>query len=556
MGLTSALNTSLNGLALNEVVIDVLGNNVANAGTNGFKASSVRFETQLSRTYSLGSAPTEINGGTNPRQSGLGASVSAIARDFGQGSVTNSSSPSDLAIQGSGFFILDGSNGRTYTRNGNFTLNSASYLVNDQGQFVQGYTINQKTFELVDSQISKLQIPLGVLNIAKKTTEFSLSGSLLPTGPLSDKGSAINSDPIIVAGGTPATGTTLLSAAQNAGGTPLFAVGDTLAFTPQKGGRLLSNAGFTVTATSTVNNLLQYISDTIGIQNTGSPPATGVSIDVNGRIQVAGNGGEANDISISSGDLRRNGSSVPIQFTKTQDAVGGGVSTEFEVYDSLGQPLDLRVTTVLESRSAGATTYRYFVESNGDRRTGIGIGTGTITFDSQGVISGPSKAQISVESGNTAADSPVAITMDFSQISGIASAGAGSQLALSLQDGSRPGTLQSFTIDDTGNINGVFDNGLIRGLGKVLLARFSNEQGLTESGGTTFRQGINSGEPIPVAPGSQGLGTIRAGSIELSNTDIGKNLVDLITASTNYRGNTRVISAVQQLVNELLQLGR
>jgi flagellar hook protein FlgE len=58
------------------------------------------------------------------------------------------------------------------------------------------------------------------------------------------------------------------------------------------------------------------------------------------------------------------------------------------------------------------------------------------------------------------------------------------------------------------------------------------------------------------APGTLGAGTIRAGAIELSNTDIGKSLVDLIVASTNYRGNSRVIASVQQLVDELLTLGR
>src|SRR5690606_23688395 len=104
MGLTSALNTSLNGLSLNEISIDVLGNNIANAGTNGFKASQVLFTTQLARTLSVGSRPSANNGGTNPRQIGLGATNAAILKDFSQGGVTNSTSPSDLAIQGSGFF--------------------------------------------------------------------------------------------------------------------------------------------------------------------------------------------------------------------------------------------------------------------------------------------------------------------------------------------------------------------------------------------------------------------------------------------------------------------
>src|ERR1700733_14497245 len=116
MGLTSALNTSVNGLSLNETAIAVIGNNIANADTNGFKASDVLFTTQLSQTLSVGSGPTATNGGTNPQQIGLGASIASIATDFSQGSITNTSSPSDLAIQGQGFFVLNSPSGDVYTR--------------------------------------------------------------------------------------------------------------------------------------------------------------------------------------------------------------------------------------------------------------------------------------------------------------------------------------------------------------------------------------------------------------------------------------------------------
>jgi flagellar hook protein FlgE len=123
----------LNGLTLNETSIDVLGNNIANAGTNGFKGSNVLFTTQFSRTLGVGSRPTTTNGGTNPRQIGLGATSAAISKDFTQGSITNSTSPSDLAIQGDGFFVLAGAEGSVYSRNGNFSLNSTSLLTNAQG---------------------------------------------------------------------------------------------------------------------------------------------------------------------------------------------------------------------------------------------------------------------------------------------------------------------------------------------------------------------------------------------------------------------------------------
>src|SRR5580704_7542134 len=111
MGLTSALNTSLTGISLSSTDINVIGNNVANAGTTGFKQSDVAFATQLSRTMSLGSAPNSINAGTNPLQYGYGGVVATVTPDFTQGSIATGNSPSNLAIQGNGFFVIKDSFG-------------------------------------------------------------------------------------------------------------------------------------------------------------------------------------------------------------------------------------------------------------------------------------------------------------------------------------------------------------------------------------------------------------------------------------------------------------
>ena len=181
MGLTTALNTSLNGLALNETAIEVIGNNIANAGTNGFKSSNVQFTTQLARTLSVGSAPQGLNGGTNPRQIGLGATTAAIRRDNSQGAITTSTSPSDLAIEGAGFFILSGTQGQAYGRNGNFTLNNESKLVNAEGLRIQGFGIDE-AFNIVKTQLSDIDIPLSRLNVAQETTSLLMEGSLLTDG--------------------------------------------------------------------------------------------------------------------------------------------------------------------------------------------------------------------------------------------------------------------------------------------------------------------------------------------------------------------------------------
>ena len=119
-----------------------------------------------------------------------------------------------------------------------------------------------------------------------------------------------------------------------------------------------------------------------------------------------------------------------------------------------------------------------------------------------------------------------------------------------------PGKLSSFVIGEDGRVRGIFTNGQTRDLAQIQLALFANPAGLQQRGQNLYSGGVNSGLPIKANPGDQGTGSLIAGAVELSNTDIGQNLIDLILASTAYRGNTRVIDASQRLLDELLNLRR
>lgn len=565
MGLTSAFNISLNGLALNELAIDVLGNNIANASTTGYKASHVQFMTQLSRTLSAGSRATDTNGGTNPRQVGLGAFAAAIQKDFTQGSVTNSTSPSDFAIQGDGFFVLAGNEGNRFTRNGNFLLNTNNQLVNSQGLLVQGYGVDED-FNIVTTELTDLTIPIGTLNITEPTENVSFNGALNPNGEIGTQGAFLVSDALLdtTAGPGPATGASLLANVTDGMGTPLFAVGETITFDALKGERTQPANTLLVTAATTLNDLLVLMDETIGIHSGGTIPNDGVTggqpgiAIVGGQIQITGNRGTANDLNINLNNLliTNAGTNQPvgINFTKQQSAIGESGVTDFIVYDSLGQAVTVRLSTTLESITPNSTVFRYFLESQDDSDLDVVLGSGTLVYDGEGQLSSDPLQLFSIDRNNTAAISPLQIIADFSGISGISD--TQSRLTLASQDGSPPGTLVSFLTDENGIINGIFDSGITRPLGQLALARFVNNQGLLDSGDSTFMQGISSGTPLFTTPGEFGAGTIRGGAIELSNTDIGKSLVDLIIASTNYRGNARVISSVQTLVDELLLLGR
>jgi flagellar hook protein FlgE len=161
---------------------------------------------------------------------------------------------------------------------------------------------------------------------------------------------------------------------------------------------------------------------------------------------------------------------------------------------------------------------------------------------------------VTIDRANIASVKPLEIELDFSNVSALSV--ENSTLNASFRDGFAAGTLSSYIVGEDGVIRGVFTNGATRTLGQIRLARFSNPAGLEARGENTFALGVNSGLPIEGNPGEQGIGEIIAGATELSNTDIGKNLIDLILASTMYRGNTRVITTSQQLFDELLNLRR
>ncbi len=564
MGLTSALNTSVSGLSLNETEIAVIGNNVANAGATGFKESNVTFATQLAQTLSQGSAPSSTNAGSNPLQVGLGGEVAQIVPDLNQGSITLSNSPSDLAIQGDGFFILKdpGARGQAYSRDGSFHLDSAQNVTNNTGQQVLGFGVDNN-FNLVTTSLVPLQIPVGTLRVSQQTKNVQITGGLSPQGIVATQGTLQTSAPLTDrATASAATGSTLLSnlALSSAPANPLFAAGQTIDFTPVISGTVQAGKSLTVTAATTVSDLEAFIGNTLGLETGGAIPVdgdgvpVGISLNASGQLVVKGNRGTANDFDLPVGSMTVAGSSVPIPFVPGANRANGeSATTTFKIYDSLGTPLNVRMTSYMESQSPGKTTYRYTLQSVDQSGSLSDIGTGTIDFDSFGRISSAPTAQFAVNTSTPGAVNPMQFTLDVSQVSGIST---GSRLSLLSQDGAPPGTLTNFAIDDKGVIDGKFDNGIIRTLGQIALARFPNPQGLVQTGDNNFSQGIASGLPQIDTPGTGGTGTLRAGALESSNTDLGKNLVNMIVASTNFQGNAKAITSNSQIFDTLLSLRR
>ncbi len=811
MGLASALSTALTGLGASQSTIDVVGNNLANSSTIGFKASTAVFATQFSQTLSLGSGPQGNNGGTNPQQIGLGTSVAEITPNFSQGTIQVSSNPSDLAIQGDGFFIVQGNSGESlYTRDGQFKTNSQNELVNSTGDKLLGFGVDS-SFQVRSTTLTPLSIPLGTTTVAQATKNVFFQGTLPPSGNLantaeiiqsavlgdsqysapaagstagvavppvtssttatsggvgplpagssynyrvafvdangneSDSGAFTGSVPagggstginianlpvdasgkyvgrrvyrtqdLATAGANPTyhldqnlsadntttsfadttsdatlatqtvqdtstisgnysyyvtfikpgvpeshpspligpqnvtTDRTVVSnipvpSGQYAGGqariyrnlstnpSTFFRVADvnggtsfvdklsdasisnpatasykaldysgpkitpntalvgvqtfdgtnynspfqvgTLSFAGQKGGRNLPPKDLTIDSSTTVQNLIDFVSQATGIQpavaDSGHPVPGDISgqsqgglVLANGRLQVISNNGVDNavDIPLSAFSLTPAGggdkTTPNLGFLIKQAAKGQTAASDFVAYDSLGIPVNVRVTADLEAQNGTSTVYRWFADSS-DNQPASGastsVGTGLISFDGNGNVENVSNSTVSVSRTNTPSQT-LQFHLDFSQLSGLSTSKA--TLNTSRQDGSGAGTLSSFIINGDGTINGVFTNGVTRTLGQIQLARFTNPAGLVAQGANTFASGVNSGLPIQGSAGSQGIGSIVGGALEQSNTDVGTNLIDLILASTQYQGNTRVVSTVDQLYHDLLQLGR
>ena len=160
-----SFSAGLSGLNANAAYLGVIGNNLANVNTIGFKASAVTFSDLVSQSAAGTSK--------NPTQVGLGVTTRSIAPIFSQGSIESTQSPTNLAIQGNGFFVVNGTNGRGFTRAGDFSLDSTGKLVTPDGAFVQGYTtIDPLTGAVVTTgQPTDILIPPGTLHKPVATTQ-------------------------------------------------------------------------------------------------------------------------------------------------------------------------------------------------------------------------------------------------------------------------------------------------------------------------------------------------------------------------------------------------
>jgi len=287
----------------------------------------------------------------------------------------------------------------------------------------------------------------------------------------------------------------------------------------------------------------------------GVPGDPGVTVE-NGTLVVRSNAGEQNGIVITANDIATDNIGVPLpfQFTQAADANGSGIYTAFTAYDSLGTPVTVNLTFALESTPDTGPVWRFYVESPDSSGNARALGTGTVSFDTEGNFRSVTGDQFSVNRSGTGAATPLTITLDFSGIHGLST--QTSNVIMAAQDGFPPGTLSNFAVGADGTINGTFSNGMSRTLGQVALGLFPNPTGLLADTDNSFLIGPNSGNLTITAPGAFGAGRILGGALELSNVDLSAEFIGLITSSTGFQASSRVISVSSDLLDQLLLVVR
>lgn len=193
--------------------MNVIGDNVANINTVGYKTARSIFQEALVQTLRGAARPSAISGGTNPVQLGLGINVASIDNIFTQGGLEVTGNITDLAIQGNGFFILSDGTQKFYTRAGAFGFDANSYVVNpSNGLYVQGKMADANGSIPATATVGNIRLPFGQQDPANKTTRVEFGNNL--------NADATRSTATLTDGTTPTCGVNLVTgtARDGAGG--------------------------------------------------------------------------------------------------------------------------------------------------------------------------------------------------------------------------------------------------------------------------------------------------------------------------------------------------
>ncbi len=539
MAFLRALLSGVSGLQNNQLMMDVIGNNIANINTIGFKASQATFSEAFAQTLQNASAPNGNNGGSNAIQVGLGVGVNSVDSVFTQGTLESTGVSTDLAIQGNGFFAVNVNGTTQYTRVGTFQLDASGQLVDPgTGAVLQGTLASASGVVSPGTQLQNLKINMDQISPAKATTSVDLAGNLDATATVANADLSGNIDSGTAVGGTvnqQFTVTDDFGATHNVTMTLTKTAADTWSVaTADSAGTVTGGTG-TATFDPVTGALVSFTPANITLTPTNNSPAISVDITSTGLTQTAGASTFAADLS------------------KAADSTNASVT----VYDSLGNAHSLSVKFTKTS-TPNEWTWSAEVPKPA---TITGGQTGTIDFNADGTLK-----SFSYDDGSSALkfnpnDGASAMSVDLSAgtanaFGGITQTSGTSTISPQSQDGYASGTMNGITIDQGGNIQGTFSNGQTATLGQVDIATFNNPTGLTTTGGSLFSASANSGSATITPAGGASNSTIVSGSLEESNVDLAQEFTNMITAQRGFQASARVITVADQFLDEIVSLKR
>lgn len=466
-----SLYSGVSGLNNHQTRMDVVGNNISNVNTYGFKRGRATFEDLLSQTLSGAAKPTVEKGGVNPKQVGLGMMIASIDTIHTQGALQTTGVNTDLAVMGEGFFVEKMGEKILYSRNGAFGLDRDGMLVNPANGFrVQGFRALQNpdgsTTIDTQSEVRDIVIPVGSKDPAQRTHTVKFKSNLNSlTPPLRENATEAEK--------VEGTWKTSINVVDSRGGLQELQL--TFRKFTDENGQAVPNRW-----RATVNVIDQEGRAVTNVQ---------------GRIQQ-GNDAATNEFIVNFN-------------------TAGSVTSLVDGTVAAGT-----VATPLEGQRAKmAVQLSYGVVGSENQNITLDLGTSGL-YD-----------------GITQFSSPSSTKAYF-------------------QDGIKMGYLEGFQVDDSGVITGNYTNGTARPLGRVALATFTNPGGLTKTGESYFSESNNSGKAMITPPNEQTAGSVRAGTLEMSNVDLGNEFVDMIVTQRGFQANSRTITTADTLLEELLRLKR
>lgn len=539
MSLIKSLNSGVSGLKGFQTKMDTIGNNIANVDTTGFKSSRVTFSELMNENIGGNgggeSAPSLSN------QVGLGVRVSSVDRDFSQGTIENTGKATDLAIQGDGYFVVNDGTQDLMTRAGNFVFNKDGNLVDQSGNYVQGYNANASGNILGGGATDNIKVDFENVLEPKETSAVNLGGNLsadTSTAQVVQSQSAFTN-----ASGNIASASTKLNDLSQTN--TAFDGSETITVNYTDGAGNAQTASYSLTAAD----------DTLGdvVNGLDGGISEGKLSLVDGMLRLQSNSVGDSDLEIGSisisggtGDMNTPG------FQVVQQGQTGTQTMSTTVYDALGKEHSL----LLDFTQTAPSKWTYEAKfADGEAITG-GANTGTITFDKMGKIDSGDSFNIEFDPGNGASKTNFDVSLggsegtDFTQY-----AGANTAKVLN-QDGYTQGALVDVRIDGDGRVQGVYDNGENQDLAQLALGDVQNENGLEMVGGGLYRATSAAGEVFVDTADNISNSNIQSGALEGSNVDLAQEFTEMITSQRAYQSSARVISTSDEMLTEAVNLKR